>query len=464
MKSIPSLPTLPKGFTDPEELTGLPKDTPILVGYSGGADSTALLHMLTRLRDLYGTPVYAAHIHHGIRGEEADRDERFCRSFAEQCRVPLFVHHADVPKLSREWGESVEATARRVRYEFFDTIMRQEGIPLLATAHNADDNLETILFHLARGSGLGGMCGIPQSRLCENGTLIRPLLGVPRRELLAYCEENGLSFVVDSTNLDTDYTRNQIRSEILPAMRRINASAVENAVRVADTLREDHLCLESMAEMFLEEMREGYALETEKICGAPAAIVHRALRRLYEEISKGGSLKHTHVLSLCELAKKKIPHSVLSLPGGIVAEIEDGYLVFRPYEKKEEIPPYFLPLSRGKTHLSQINCEIVMGTSQNEKNIYKNSIQLSINSATINGMLIVRNRLAGDRILCGGMHKSVKKMLCDRKVPPSLRARLPILCDDDGIIAIPGVAQRDGSKPSSNADEHSLRLSISFYE
>lgn len=464
MKPISPLQDLPKNLTDPEELTGLPRSTPILVGYSGGADSTALLHMLCRFRDVYGTPIYAAHIHHGIRGEEADRDEQFCREFAKKCDVPLFVHHADVPKLSQEWGESVEATARRVRYDFFHAVMKQEGIPLLATAHNADDNLETILFHLARGSGLGGMCGIPQSRLCENGTLIRPLLGVTRKEILSYCETHDLSFVVDSTNLDTDYTRNQIRSEILPALTRINESAVENAVRVANTLREDHLCLESMTEMFLEEMREGYALETEKICGAPAAIVHRALRRLYEEISHGGSLNHTHILSLCRLASNGVPHSSLSLPGNIVAVINGAYLEFRPYEEKKEISPYFLPISEGKTRLSQINCEIVMGTSQKEKNIYKNSILLSIDSATINGMLIARNRLPGDRILCGGMHKSVKKMLCDKKIPRDLRDRLPILCDDDGILAVPLVAQRDGSMPPTPESENTIQLSISFYE
>ena len=464
MKQTSSLQDLPKNFTDPEELTGLPGNTPILVGYSGGADSTALLHMLCRFRAAYGTPIYAAHIHHGIRGEEADRDEEFCRDFAKKHDIPLFVHHADVPRLSQEWGESIEATARRVRYDFFDLVMNRESIPILATAHNADDNLETMIFHLARGSGLGGMCGIPQSRLCEHGTLIRPLLGVTREEILSYCKKNDLTFVVDSTNRDTDYTRNKIRSEILPALKGINESAVENAVRVANTLREDHLCLESMTEMFLEEMRAGYGLETEKICGAPAAIVHRALRRLYEEISDGGSLSHTHIQSLCRLASNGIPHSSLSLPGNIVAVINGDSLEFRPYVEKKEIEPYSLPISQGKNSISQINCEIVMGKSHNEKNIYKNSILLSIDSATINGTLIARNRRPGDRILCGGMHKSIKKLLCDHKIPRDLRDRLPLICDDEGILAVPGVVQRDGSTPRATESENTLLLSISFYE
>ncbi|MBQ9086476.1 MAG: tRNA lysidine(34) synthetase TilS [Clostridia bacterium] len=455
---------LPEGFSDPEALSGFSKNTPILVGYSGGADSTALLHMLWQYGKRHGTPVYAAHIHHGIRGKEADRDEEFCHQFAEQLGIPLFVYHADVPRLAKERGESVETTARHVRYHYFDSLMEEHGIPLLATAHNACDNLETMLFHLVRGSGLGGMCGIPQSRLCPHGTLIRPILGMTRDEILAYCQLHGLSFVEDSTNTDTDYTRNKIRSGILPLLLQINSSAVENSVRVADTLREDHLCLESMANMFLEEMRRGYGLETEKVSGAPAAIAHRALRKLYEEISQGCSLSYAHVTSLRQLAKKGIPHSALTLPGGIDAVVEDGYLEFRPHTKREDLPAYFLPLSEEKNLLSQINCEIVMGCSQKRKNIYKNSILLSIDSDTINGMLVARNRLPGDRILAGGMHKSVKKLLCDKKIPLSLRARLPVLCDNDGIVVIPGVAQRDGSKPKDPDASGALHLSIYFYE
>lgn len=454
---------LPPRFSDGEELAGLPKETPILVGYSGGADSTALLHMLWQYRQLYGTPVFAAHVHHGIRGEEADRDEDFCRRFADSLEIPLFVLHADVPRLARERGESVEATARQVRYDFFDSLMRKEGIPLLATAHNARDNLETMLFHLIRGCGLGGMCGIPQSRRCAHGTLIRPLLSVTREEILSYCQDHGLSYVEDSTNQDTEYTRNKIRSEVLPALLEINGAAEENAMRVADTLREDHLCLESMAELFLEELRCGDGLQTEKICGAPAAVVHRALRWLYEEASHGGSLTHAHVLSLCQLARVATPHATVSLPHGMEAVIEEKVLSFRPRQKKEAPPAFFQPLFEGTNEISQINCEIVMGRSHKRKNIYKKSILLSIDSATINGTLIVRNRLPGDRILSGGMHRSVKKLLCDQKIPTELRARLPILCDDDGILAIPDVLQRDGTKPTDPHSPLAITIELGFF-
>lgn len=443
--------SLPPKFTSPHALSGMPVDTPILLGFSGGADSTALLHMLRAYGKETGAPIYAAHVHHGIRGKEADRDESFCRSVAERLGVELFVLHADVPALAKQSGESMETTARRVRYEFFDELMQAHHIPLLVTAHNANDNLETMLFNLIRGSGLGGMCGIPVSRLCEGGSLVRPILSMTREEILLYCQEHGLSYVTDSTNTDTDYTRNQIRKELLPPLTAINSAAVEHAAQLAESLRADQLCLESMAGMFLEEMRNGFALETEKLNGSPDAIVHRALRSLYRELSGGRGLEYSHVLALKRLSEKSIPHSSVTLPDGIEAVIENGWLRF---QKKEKLPPsadFFLPLSDGKNYISQISCEIVMGTSQNTKNIYKNSIQLSLDSAKINGIVYARNRMAGDRVLLGGMHKSVKKLFGEKKIPLALRRRLPILCDDDGILAVPLLGIRDGASPTEDS-------------
>jgi len=456
-----SITSLPKQFEYPHRLAGLPPTSPILLGFSGGADSTALLHMLCAYGKEAGAPIFAAHVHHGIRGEEADRDEEFCRSVADGMGVRLFVLHADVPALAEKNGESVETTARRVRYAFFDELMETHEIPLLVTAHNANDNLETMLFHLIRGSGLGGLCGIPVSRLCENGSLVRPILGMTRADILQYCQVHGLSFVTDSTNTDTDYTRNRIRSQIIPPLTEINTAAVAHAAQLADNLRADHLCLESMADLFLEEMRDGYGLETEKINGSPDAITTRALRRMYRECSGGRSLEHSHVLALQRLSEQSIPHSSVTLPEGIEAVIENGWLRF---QKKEVLPlteDFFLPLSEGKNRISQIPCEIVMGTSQNSKNIYKNSIQLFIDSAKINGMLFARNRMAGDRILMGGMHKSVKKLLGEKKIPLALRRRLPVLCDNDGIVAIPLVGVRDGVAPTDDGSGTVIRFEFS---
>ena len=219
--------SFPDSFTAPDIISGMPPQSSILVGFSGGADSTALLHLLKKYAELTGAKLYAAHINHCIRGEEADRDEAFCKSFAQELGVTFFSLRTDVPKIAEQTGESVETAARRVRYEYFDSLMSENNIHILATAHNADDNLETILFNIARGTGLSGLCGIPNIRPCANGVVVRPIINMEKREILNYCEQNSLKFVTDSTNVDTDYTRNKIRAQIIPVMREVNSGAVK---------------------------------------------------------------------------------------------------------------------------------------------------------------------------------------------------------------------------------------------
>lgn len=452
---------LPEHFTLPHLLSGMPESTPILVGFSGGADSTALLHMLCRYGAQNHAAVYAVHVNHGIRGEEANRDEAFCRTVADALGVRLFVFRADVPSLAAQTSESVETAARRVRYRYFDQVMREQQIPLLATAHHANDNLETMLFNLTRGSGLGGICGIPESRLCENGTVIRPILHMTREEIVSYCRQNELSFVTDSTNTDTDYTRNKIRTELIPVLTEINEKVVEHAAALSEILRADHLCLESMAQLFLSELRDGDAIEVEKLNGSPDAIVNRALIALYREVSDGKTPEYKHIVALKRLAARAVPHSTVTLPNGLEAVIENQRLLLRRQAVLPAPAAYRVPLTEGIHRISQIDCEIVMRTSQKTKNIYKNSILFSIDSATINGTPYVRNREAGDRILLRGMHRSLKKLMCEKKIPPDLRARLPVLCDETGILAIPLLGQRDGTKPN-DSDDNAIEFLFQF--
>ena len=174
---------LPEGFAAPHEISGFDIGTPILVAFSGGSDSASLLHMMRGYADMTGTPIYAAHVNHGIRGDEADRDEQFCRSVAKEYGIEIFVLNADVPSIARERRLSVETAAREVRYEFFARIMEEQNIPILAVAHNADDNLETVLFNISRGSGLSGVSGIPKTRELSIGVMIRPILAVSKSDI-----------------------------------------------------------------------------------------------------------------------------------------------------------------------------------------------------------------------------------------------------------------------------------------
>ncbi len=454
---------LPEGFCDPHELCALPPDAPVLVGFSGGVDSTSLLHMLTVLRRRTPFPLYALHVHHGLRGKEADRDEEFCRQTAEALGVIFFSAHIDVPTLARDAHMGVEEAARHGRYDAFLSCMRQHNIPLLVTAHHADDNLETMLFHMVRGTSLHGLCGIPLCRRLGEGQVCRPLLGVSHAAILAYCEAHGLSYVCDSTNGCEDYTRNRIRDQVLPVLREIHPGAVENVARLSASLREDALCLQSMADWFLEELEEDASLSVEKLLGTPVAVGNCALCTLFAHSSNGFHLEQVHLSALRTLCVKAVPHSSLSLPGRMTARIEEGRLCFLSADEAT-LPPSLnqcVPLKRGENLLSQTHVKILMEPSHLGKNIYKNSIQLVLDSAKIKGTLCVRSRQGGDRIRLRGMTRSLKKIYTDRKFSPRLRARLPVFCDDDGVVAVPTVGIRDGMACEASK-EGALTLTVQY--
>ncbi len=436
---------LPFGFTPLHTLSGLSPDTPVLVAFSGGADSHAMLKIICEYSKMHGTPVFAAHLNHMIRGEEADRDEQFCRGVCECLGVHLFVRRTDVPAMAKQSGESIETAARRARYEFFDGLMAKNNIPLLATAHNANDNLETVLFNITRGCALGGVCGIPETRKCQNGLVVRPILGMSRAQILDYCTQASLDYVTDSTNTDTDYTRNKIRATVIPSLLEINPAAVENASRMSKMLREDALCLESLSDWFCEEMNEDASFELEKLAGSPDAVTSRAVISLYSSLTGGKALEYVHLKAIRDLCHAAIPHSSVDLPHGICATIENKALHLC---KKSEIPKpckdFCIELCEGKNFISEINAEIIMRNSQSAKNIYKTSIPMYLDFDTINSTLTARNRQPSDKIKIRGVNKSVKKLLCDMHIPLDVRYRLPVICCGNEIAAIPLVGVADG--------------------
>ncbi len=443
------------GFTPPHELSALPPNTPMLVAFSGGADSSVLLRLAVQYACESGAAVYAAHLNHMIRGEEANRDEEFCRDVCERLGVRFFSRKADIPALAKARSLSVETAAREARYEFFDSLMEEYSIPLLLTAHNANDNLETQIFNIVRGCGLRGVCGIPRSRRCKYGQVLRPILGMSRTQILEYCSENSISYVTDSTNADTDYTRNKIRAEIIPALTSLNPSAISNASRLSDSLREDALCLESMADMFCESMNDDASFDLQLLLGSPRAVVNRALMSLYASMSGGEGLERVHLDAILSLCRGGVAHSSVSLPRGIDAKIENGTLIM--CERKATCVPcetYSVTLCEGENTIPQINASIFMGNSQSAKNIYKTAIPMYLDFDKINTAFYARERRPSDRIRYNGVNKSVKKLLCDLHIPLDVRYRLPMLCVGEEIAAIPlvGVSDRFRVKNSEHGN------------
>ncbi|MCH5207272.1 MAG: tRNA lysidine(34) synthetase TilS [Oscillospiraceae bacterium] len=243
---------------------------------SGGADSTALLLVLKELSGEIGFKLKACHLNHGLRGEESDRDESFCAKLCESLGIELYRKKINVRDHAKK-HESVEETARKLRYRFFEEARERFGEnSLTATAHNANDSTETVLLNLVRGTGLKGLCGIPPVR----DKVIRPLIYAKRSEIEEFLKERGQTFVTDSTNFSEDYTRNKIRLKLLPEILEINPSAIEAFSRMSKILRGDSDYLESLAEnAFAGAKRQnGYdALELFKL---EEPIKSRAIRKI----------------------------------------------------------------------------------------------------------------------------------------------------------------------------------------
>lgn len=434
--------TPPAGFRDPRALAGLPATAPLCVGLSGGADSVALLAMLSAL-----PPVFAVHVHHGIRGEEADRDEAFCRRLCRDLHVPLTVLHIDAPILAKERGVSLETAARDGRYAAITEHMKKAGIPLLVTAHHADDQLETMLQHLLRGSGLSGLCGIPACRPLGDGLLVaRPLLTVTRKALRAYLADVKLSFVEDSTNADPCCTRNRLRLEVAPVLEELYGGGAKNAARCAAILAEDEAYLQSLAADFLQ--KEGDEPSLAALAALPRPIFARVMQQWLPTCPE-----QVHVDALADFCREAEPNAMLSLPKcrvsarkGRLARSEDD-LFAADYEILLKIGRNEIPAIGGLAILCKNgeNCDLP------PTNLHKYATRISLSTATIKGGLTVRNRRTGDRILHEGMHKVVRRLATD--IPPTVRARMPLLTDEDGILAVPfaephkkgGALLRDGA-------------------
>lgn len=430
----------------PWEIADLPRNTAVLLALSGGADSRALLDLLYASSKADGFRLVLAHVNHGIRGEEAARDRDFCRALAGEYGLELFLLEADVPALAKDSGRGLEEEARAVRYAYFAELMAEQRIPILVTAHHADDNLETLLFRLCRGTGLSGLCGIAPVREFAGGVLVRPLLRCTRREILQYCKENRLEYVTDSTNADTAYARNRLRAEVTPVLETLFDDLQKRIADTAEDLREDERYLTGRAEAFLSAHASAGGLPVDGLRSLPPAICHRVLR-IYASRTCGIELQRTHVRALLQLVEEGTEtHARVALPGGFRAVREFGRLCLLT-DDPQSPTPYCIPLAMGETLLPQ-GVRVVLEKAEADRKIHNLSTQICIIandfSDIINDGLHLRSRRKGDCILQGGMHKKLRRLYNAKKIPPRWRDALPILCDRDGVAWAPFVGARDG--------------------
>ncbi|MCR4607648.1 MAG: tRNA lysidine(34) synthetase TilS [Oscillospiraceae bacterium] len=254
----------------------LPPGSKVLCAVSGGADSMCLLHWLADNADALGISVSAAHFEHGIRGDESLRDMNFVEEACRAMQIPLFIGRGNVPEYAEERSMGLEEAARELRYEFLERTAGENGFDRIATAHNADDNAETVIFNLARGSGAAGICGIPPVR----GKIVRPLLETCRSEIEKYLSDRGISHIEDSTNSSGQYSRNKIRHQIMPVLREINPSVSKAILRTGDMLREDNRLLEELADEFIAGHFNGESVRSKELAALPDAVEARVIRKL----------------------------------------------------------------------------------------------------------------------------------------------------------------------------------------
>lgn len=415
----------------------------ILVGVSGGADSMCLLHILYSLKDELDITVGAAHINHMIRGAEADRDEETVREFCDKLDIPFFCTRIDIPKLSREQNLGTELCARNERYKYFNSL----DFDKIATAHTGSDCIETMLMNLSRGASLKGLCSIPPVR----GNIIRPLILFTRSDTESYCRQNNIEYVIDSTNLTEDYTRNKYRLSVLALLKNINVSFEQNALRCIDSIREDEEYLTGESDTLFEKayIPEKEALNTSILKDSPKPLATRVIRRYLNEILNS-EFDAEHINFIFDKLNSDF---ALTLPGNILIQCKDSILC------RKEIP-------------AVINCPepVIIENCDNFKcNFGKTNIEIFltdtgdfadneavIDADKIKGNLIIRCRNAGDRIFLSRYHcnKKLKQLFTECRIPPEKRRFIPVICDSENIICVAGI----GTSAKYTADKNTKKF------
>ena len=420
----------------------------VLVGLSGGPDSVALLHILTKLpRDL--KPAAAAvYVNHQIRPRAAKKEEQFCYDLCNKLKVKFFTEEANVPELARQSGKGLEETGRDVRYEIFGKLVRKHGFDKVALAHHMDDRVETVLFHILRGSGLAGLGGIPIKR----DNIIRPLHRVSKEEILTYLKKNNLSYCIDRSNLRGKESRNFIRNKLLPLIRsRINQRVDSAIISLSETASEDERFLEQLVDRSYRrtvKISAGGKLELDltRFAGYNLWLRRRLLRRCLAEVSSTGKAPdRVAVEQLLKLIRETA--RACSLTGKIEAVIAgDRLVLYRRGSIRYEIE-----LQPGKrTKLTPLMLNLNCWTSPGVGNLprQRRATVAVFDSARLVFPLLVRNIRRGDRFQPLGMsgRKKVGDYLTDRKTDRVYRDEIPVVCDNNGIIWLVGYEIADHVK------------------
>lgn len=387
----------------------------ITVALSGGADSVCLFYLLLELKRELGFSLSAVHVNHQLRGEESERDEAFVRNICNEHNVPLTIERVDVRQRTALTGESIELAARNLRYEIFRNV--NKGV--VATAHTASDNLETVLYNITRGTGLKGVSGIPPKR----DIFIRPLIFCTRQEVEDYLTKSLKKYVTDSSNLTDDYVRNRLRHNVVPLLKDINPSVEDAASRMCQTLREDEDFLTLTAEkIYLLCVKKDY-LDAALLRLQHVSVIKRVISRY--ALAQADILLDSLHLENCLAVLNDGGKTSLSKKLFAVCKDERFFITD---ETKESVNYAY------KTEVKELSF------TKNEK-INNLLLKNTIDCDKISGSLVIRQRNMSDSIRLKGRNctKTLKKLFSEKKIPLGERDIIPVAADDLGVVWIYGI-------------------------
>lgn len=430
----------------------------VIAGVSGGADSVCLFLMLLELRKKIGFDLIAVHVHHGLRGEAADQDQQFVEALCEQHRIPLEIFRVNLESIAKKRKQSLEEAGRMVRREAFDSVCKKYGGNKIALAHHQNDNAETLLWNLSRGTGLDGLGGIRP----VNGKFIRPLLCMNREEIEEYLAKRKQSYCIDETNAGTDYTRNKLRHLVLPILEeQVNSAAVRH---MNETMEQIWELQEYMQEQVEAAYQECVQEHFEKACWIqiqqksfetfPELIKKMVIRKGMEQVGgKKRDLSHKHVDVMMELMNKQVGRT-LDLPYEMHAKrnyegirLEKQRTYSSGEEKKAEIIQECMAELNipGETILADRNLKLRCKILEKPKNLSIKDIPQKIYTkwfdyGIIKSSLYIRTRQAGDTIVIDekGHQKKLKNWFVDEKIPKEVRDSQLLLAENNEILWVLG--------------------------
>lgn len=452
----------------------IPRGDTIVVGVSGGADSLTLLHALKTLAPEMQLNLQVAHLNHQLRNSESDADEQFVLWLAREWNLPAASARWDVRGYAEENRISIEQAARELRYQFLSGVARQVNANAIAVAHNADDQVETILLHFLRGAGLSGLRGMAyKTRLTTNDArpmaeqnnssfvlrplsvdLIRPLLDIPRAEIEAYCLENNLQPRVDETNFDTGILRNRLRHNVIPYLETINPN-LRNVLRhSALSIADDYAYIQQnvlgIFDRMARESAGAWVFDKKWFRALPANLQRGVLREAVARLRQLKNISYQHIESARCVAAGKDAGAEATLPQGLLLVV--GY---DDFTIGEHLPLPDAPLLlRGQEIVLKVSDEILLeesdwGVRMSESGIRNSELdaaergkwELFLDAEKIRGQIVLRTRSPGERFApkgMGGKHKSLHEFMIDEKIPRHLREFIPLLADDEKILWVVG--------------------------